>query len=220
VAVAAIILLFAVSLPVSAEGILHSGDKGMQVAALQKRLLSLGYAVRGKAGIFDARTKEAVQEFQLDNGLEPDGIVGTDTWAVLRKSKGARVSRSRKISMLAARIILTAKKFMGVPYVWGGTSPRGFDCSGFVQYIFAENGVSLPRTADVQYAIGQPVTYSALRPGDIVYFTTYTAGPSHDGIYIGGGKFIDATTSRGVAIDRLDNVYWKPRYYGANRILH
>lgn len=118
----------------------------------------------------------------------------------------------------ADQIITTAKQYIGVPYQWGGESPSGFDCSGFVQYVFTKNGVSIPRTTTTQYNAGTSVT--SLKPGDIVFFETYKSGPSHDGIYIGNGKFIHASSSHGITISSLSNTYWKPKYLGAKRFLN
>lgn len=116
-------------------------------------------------------------------------------------------------------IVSVAKQYLGVPYVWGGTSPSGFDCSGFVQYVFRKCGYSVTRTADTQYYDGTPVSYSNLQAGDLVFFTgTYaTAGISHIGIYIGGGQFIHAA-SGGVKISSLSESYYSSRYYSACRV--
>ena len=117
-------------------------------------------------------------------------------------------------------IIKTAKKYIGVPYKFGGTTPKGFDCSGYLQYVFKQNGISLPRTADEQYKLGKRTkSRKELVEGDLVYFTTYEAGASHCGIYLGDGKFIHASSSKGIRIDELDNSYWKPRYYGGKHIV-
>jgi cell wall-associated NlpC family hydrolase len=123
-------------------------------------------------------------------------------------------------SSKASAIITTAKKHIGVPYVWGGTTPSGFDCSGFVQYVFKQHGVSLNRTTRTQYQHGSFVTKSNLQPGDLVFFqNTYTTGISHVGIYIGNGDFIHASSSKGVVISSLSNSYWSSHYYGARRVL-
>lgn len=120
----------------------------------------------------------------------------------------------------ATAIIATAKKYIGVPYVWGGSSPSGFDCSGYVQYVFQQHGIKLNRTARTQYEHGVYVSRSNLKPGDLVFFeNTYTTGISHLGIYIGNGEFIHASSSKGVTISQLSNSYWNSRYYGARRIL-
>ena len=120
----------------------------------------------------------------------------------------------------AQKIIATAKQYLGVPYVWGGTSPSGFDCSGLVYYVFRQHGINLNRTAATQYQHGSYVAKSNLRPGDLVFFqNTYKEGISHVGIYVGDGKFLHASSSQGVTISALSNSYWTSHYYGARRIL-
>jgi cell wall-associated NlpC family hydrolase len=117
-----------------------------------------------------------------------------------------------------ARLLNIAMRFGGVPYVWGGATPSGFDCSGFVQYVFAQISVNLPRTADVQYELGRKILQSDLQPGDLVFFETYEPGASHDGIYVGDGKFVAANSGTGVAVVSLDDAYWSTRYVGARRL--
>lgn len=125
-------------------------------------------------------------------------------------------------SSLGEQVAATAKKYIGCAYIFGGTSPNGFDCSGFVQYIYKLYGVSLYRTADVQLNNGWSVSYSDLRPGDLVFFAhTYntSAAASHVGIYIGGGQFVHAAnSSTGVTTSNLSNSYYSSRYVGARRI--
>lgn len=116
-------------------------------------------------------------------------------------------------------ILAEADKYRGVPYVFGGTTPSGFDCSGYVKYVFAKQGIALPRLADEQYNVGVEVSRANLKAGDLVFFETYEPGPSHSGIYIGNGKFISATSSRGVAVADLDTGYWGERYIGAKRVM-
>ena len=120
----------------------------------------------------------------------------------------------------AQDIIATAKQYMGVPYVWGGTSPSGFDCSGLTYYVFRKHGINLNRNSAAQYEHGTYVAKSNLQPGDLVFFAnTYRQGISHVGIYIGDGKFIHASSSQGVTISLLSNSYWASHYYGARRVL-
>ena len=118
---------------------------------------------------------------------------------------------------LAVALTRNAMRFLGDPYAFGGTSSRGFDCSGFVQTVFAKLGVHLPRTADEQYAAGHRVT-GGIKTGDLVFFQTYTYGPSHVGIYLGHDRFIHSSSSNGVVVSSLHDGYWSARYLGAKRV--
>ncbi len=119
----------------------------------------------------------------------------------------------------SSSIVDVALSYLGVPYVWGGTTPSGFDCSGYVQYVFRQCGYSISRTATPQYDDGYPVSYSELQPGDLVFFErTYDdTGITHVGIYIGGGDFVHAGGGC-VKISSLSESYYSSRYYGACRI--
>lgn len=119
----------------------------------------------------------------------------------------------------ATTIIAYAKEYLGVKYSFGGTTPKGFDCSGFTMYVFKEFGIKLPHTARGQAELGVEVKKSELKPGDLVFFHTYTSGISHVGIYVGNGNFIEASSSRGIAITSLNSSYYKDRYLGATRII-
>jgi len=114
----------------------------------------------------------------------------------------------------------SASRYIGSPYVWGGTNPNGFDCSGFTQYVYSQYGVKVPRNSYEQFHVGQSVGREQLLPGDLVFFTTYAPGPSHLGIYIGEGKFVHALNQEtGVTTSELDADYYKNRYLGAKRVL-
>jgi cell wall-associated NlpC family hydrolase len=114
------------------------------------------------------------------------------------------------------RIVGLATRHVGSPYVWGGASPRGFDCSGFVMYVYAALGVSLPHNAAQQYRLGMPVRRKDLRPGDLVFFDRLR----HNGIYIGDGQFVHASQrGSGVKISRLDDEWFRERWTGARRVL-
>ena len=108
----------------------------------------------------------------------------------------------------------------GAPYRNGGSDPSGFDCSGFVQYVFAQNGVRVPRTVIEQYRAGHDVDPPAIEPGDLVFFTTVTSGASHVGIAIGGDEFVHAPSGYGeVRVERLSAPYWSMRFVGVKRVL-
>jgi peptidoglycan DL-endopeptidase CwlO len=132
-----------------------------------------------------------------------------------RSFAGGVLARTSKI---ATQLTRSALKFLGVPYVFGGTSRNGFDCSGYVQHVFAMLGISLPRTADAQYGKGRRVIGGML-PGDLVFFQTYAPGPSHVGIYIGKGKFVHASSSHGVMVSKMSDSYWANRFIGAKRFI-
>lgn len=121
-----------------------------------------------------------------------------------------------RASSIAMSLTRSAMRFIGVPYAFGGTGVYGFDCSGYVQHVFAMLGIHLPRTADAQYYAGH-TTRGKMIPGDLVFFQTYEPGPSHVGIYLGDGKFVHASSSHGVMVSRLSDSYWSARYLGAKR---
>jgi cell wall-associated NlpC family hydrolase len=111
------------------------------------------------------------------------------------------------------RLARAALHFLGTPFVWGGTTPAGFDCSGFVKHVFALYGITLPRTADYQYADMHHLR-EPLHPGDLVFFQTYAPGASHVGIYLGDGEFIHSSRPY-VHVSRLSDPYYAARYIGA-----
>lgn len=119
----------------------------------------------------------------------------------------------------AGKLTKVAKSLIGTRYVYGGTTTKGFDCSGFLGYVFDSVGVDLPRTSSAMYATGDKVEKKDLEPGDLVFFNTSGKGVSHVGVYIGDGKFAHASSSRGVRVDKLnDPYYWGKRYVGAKRV--
>ena len=184
---------------------LKYGMSGSQVLSLQNDLKALGYFQTIPGGNFGNITLQSVIRFQKDNLLYADGIVGAGTAKALK----------------AERVLKTARSYMGVPYVWGGVSPAGFDCSGFTHYTFLKNGIVIPRSAADQYKQGIPVARSNLKKGDLVFFQTYKPGASHVGIYVGNGEFIHASSGAGEIIKSpLSNVYYSQHYLGARRILN
>ena len=119
----------------------------------------------------------------------------------------------------SASLIETALGFLGTPYRWGGSDPSGFDCSGFVQWVFSRIGAALPREVREQYRAGRPVDDDEVRPGDLVFFQTVAKGASHVGIALGNGQFVHAPSSKGVVrIERYTAGYWAQRWVGARRV--
>ena len=114
----------------------------------------------------------------------------------------------------------TALGLRGVRYKNGGADPGGFDCSGLVQYVFAQHGLGLPRTVTSQYGMGSPVAPVDLQAGDLVFFgITDPKAPTHVGIIVGGDSFVHAPTSSGVVrVERLGAAYWASRLVGARRV--
>jgi len=212
-----LVLMFTLSFFSVASASFSYGDNGQEVLDIQKQLASLNYHVGVLDGDFGSGTENAVMSYQKDHGLEADGVVGEETYRSLM-NRPMPVNRSGGHSGRIGRVLRTAYSMSGVPYVFGGTSPYGFDCSGFTQYAFASAGIYLPRTADDQYYSYRKVSSDALRPGDLVFFETYCDGPSHVGIYVGDGQMIHAGSSTGVAVASIFSGYWGARYYGAARV--
>ncbi|QJD87314.1 C40 family peptidase [Cohnella herbarum] len=108
---------------------------------------------------------------------------------------------------------------VGTPYKWGGTTTSGFDCSGFILYIFNQYETKLPRTSSSQSKIGEKVEKDDLRLGDLVFFNTSGKGVSHAGIYVGDGQFAHSSSSKGVRISKLSDKYYAKRYVTARRVV-
>lgn len=118
-------------------------------------------------------------------------------------------------------IVTVAKHYLGTPYRYGGSTPDGFDCSGYILFLFQKFGKDLPRTADQQATVGKQVNMGDLKPGDIIFFAT-TDEPtiSHTGLYIGNWLFIHASSSaKKVIISNLSEPYWQKSFRGARQIL-
>lgn len=123
-----------------------------------------------------------------------------------------------KPDALTRGAVQLVKTYLGTPYVWGGENPGGFDCSGLLQYVWAQNGVPIPRTTYDQWTTGHAIDKSQLMPGDAVFFTgsdPKNGKPGHVGMYIGGGKFIEAPHSGSVV--RISNLSGRNDYVGARR---
>lgn len=141
------------------------------------------------------------------------------------RAAGARAGAPTRVAVLpsrgqpwAAALTALAIRHLGVRYRWGGNSPAGFDCSGFLYYVFGRNGVALPRTTYSMFKVGVSVPRDQIQTGDVVFFQTLRPGPSHAGIYLGDGRFVHSSSGSGrVIITPMGHSYYGPRYLGARR---
>ncbi|MFJ7974234.1 C40 family peptidase [Peribacillus sp. NPDC096379] len=193
---------------------LKRGMTHTEVKQLQEVLKNKGYFTNQKTTTyFGTATESAVKKFQQSKGMKADGIVGANTYKVL----GVAKQPVKAAQVKSGELVKVAKKQLNVRYVWGGTTPKGFDCSGFLTYVFEESAdVKLPRTVSGIYNKG--VKVSKPQVGDLVFFETYKSGASHAGIYVGNNQFIHSSSSNGVSISSMNNSYWSKRYIGAKRI--
>jgi len=147
----------------------------------------------------------------------PDGRLG---W-VTKEEVQVRGAGFRYPLATRQKIVKTAKRFLGVPYLWGGTTPFGFDCSGLVHLTFRMNGLELPRDADQQFAVGKPIAVGELQPADLVFFSSRSSGITHVGISTGEGQFLHASgKEKGVTITRFKDPYYQSTFVGARRVWH
>ncbi|MEG0969808.1 MAG: NlpC/P60 family protein [Acidaminococcaceae bacterium] len=194
---------------------LKVGDSGWKVKVAQQKLNVLGIKT-ATTGKFSSATEKALREFQTQYRLQVDGKLSDATY---HKLMDEAFNKEGIKGVKGVNIVQTAAKYKGVPYKFGGTTPQGFDCSGFVCYVFKQQKATLPRLADAQALLGKFVLQRELQVGDLVFFTTSEPGASHVGIYAGKHKFWHASSSKGIMLSDLSDTYWKPRYYGARRIL-
>ncbi|KEO82197.1 C40 family peptidase [Tumebacillus flagellatus] len=188
---------------------LSIGMSGPSVSALQTNLNTLGYYTYPSiTGYFGTVTAQSVKDFQSAYGLGVDGIAGPITQQNIARA------------LVKRNLVADSASYIGIPYKWGGSTTAGFDCSGFVSYMFATHGVSIARsTSATMYTWGTPVAQDKLMPGDLVFYSLNMDGQvSHVGIYVGNGQFISALSSKGIYTQSLGNSYWAPKYMGAKRI--
>ena len=122
-------------------------------------------------------------------------------------------------SLPAKDVVATALAMQGAPYRNGGSDPAGFDCSGLVQWVFAQHGIHVPRDVQRQFQALNRIDRREVRPGDLLFFETVSDGVSHVGLAIGGDRFVHAPSSRGVVrIERFTTNYWAARFVGARRV--
>lgn len=189
--------------------VLSQGTSSAAVVSLQTDLKVLGYFTYPTAtGYYGTITAAAVSAFQKDYGLPATGTADIATITAVNRA------------LVKKELVADSYKYIGVPYVWGGASPAGFDCSGFVYFMFTKFGVSTVRTTSENlYAQGTSIARTALQPGDLVFFGINTPGVvSHVGFYVGNNQFISATRSAGIFVQSLESSYWGPKYMGAKRV--
>jgi LysM repeat protein len=157
--------------------------------------------------------------FERGNELEPVTVIaGRLPVATEEELAKAALPRGGDAEPVQARAVRVAKSMLFTPYVWGGTSLNGMDCSGFVWKVFSALDLKLPRSAREQYQVGMEVDRNKLSVGDLVFFSTYAEYPSHVGIYLGDDQFIHVSSiSRHVKITSINHPYYKKRYIGARR---
>jgi hypothetical protein len=163
------------------------------------------------------RTKQAARSRAID--LQRRGII--DDFYIVEPNAYAADSRDGNVR-LREEIVRTAGRYVGVPYRWGGESPRsGFDCSGLTMVVYRLNGLDLPRSSRQQWKVGRRIDRSRLQKGDLVFFATRGGTKiSHVGIYTGGNKFLHAPSSgRRIQSSSLSDNYFKTRYVGARSYL-
>jgi peptidoglycan DL-endopeptidase LytF len=181
----------------------------VKVENVQKDLQQLGYYdVPTMTGSYDITTTKVIENFQKDYGLSVTGKLNEATRTAI------------KHALVKKALIADTKNYEGIPYEWGGTTPTGFDCSGFVYFMFNKHGVNIPRnTSFGLYKQGISIDRQELMPGDLVFFSIDAGGRiSHVGFYIGDNQFISATSPHGIKAVSMDHSYWRKYYVGAKRI--
>ncbi|GIO28410.1 C40 family peptidase [Ornithinibacillus bavariensis] len=205
-------------------GSVYPGLRGEDVKIVQESLQYFGYYEGEIDGIYGPLTKKAVEIAEERHNIDFLDEAPKQSLSTMYESQkqtstipNTKQSNVKSVSVKSnySSIIQTAYAYIGTPYVWGGTSPGGFDCSGFLNYVYSVNGITIPRTVSDIWNYAQPV--NSLSVGDIVFYQTYKPGPSHAGIYLGNGQFIHAGNN-GVEISNMGEAYWQQRYLGAKKI--
>ncbi|WP_027094625.1 C40 family peptidase [Cohnella thermotolerans] len=145
-------------------------------------------------------------------------VLATVGWFGMAAGHSGQASAATEESL---ELLSIGKEFIGTPYLYGSASGSTdtFDCSSFVQYVFKQQNISLPRTASAQATVGEKVTKAYLSVGDLVFFKSGGSGIGHVAIYAGNGKILHATSSQGVTISNLNSSYWSKNYVTARRVL-
>ncbi|MDX9710539.1 MAG: NlpC/P60 family protein [Trichloromonas sp.] len=205
-------------------GAFSNPDNAVRFAALLESRGIDAYSFLHESGLYKVRFGDhetyAAARGEAES-LQQQKLI--DEFFVVRPEDNAveRIRRSGK-GDLREELVTTARRFLGIPYLWGGTDTQdGFDCSGLVMVTYRLNGLKLPRTSRDQFCAGKPVEKNQLRKGDLVFFATNGGKTiSHVGLYIGDGKFIHAPRrGKDVSITSLSSRYYQKRYMGARSYL-
>ncbi|MEH7384838.1 LysM peptidoglycan-binding domain-containing protein [Bacillus sp. JJ1521] len=193
---------------------------GNTQAAPQQNVAGATYTVKAGDTLYGiARTNNmSVTELKNINKLSSDTL---SIGQVLKVTKNAQAeSNVQNRDQVLKELVSDSYNFIGIPYLWGGTTTDGFDCSGFIYFMHSRHGIDIPRnTSAGYYTMGTSVSKADLQPGDLVFFAVNNTGQiSHVGFYVGNNEFISATTSKGIAVVSLDNPYWSKYYVGAKRV--
>lgn len=159
----------------------------------------------------------SVTELKNMNNLSSNSL---SIGQVLKVSGNTKAESVKNREQVLQDLVNDSYNFIGIPYLWGGTTTVGFDCSGFVSFMHARHGIDIPRNTSAGYfTMGTPVAKANLEPGDLVFFAVNNTGRiSHVGFYVGNNNFISATSSKGINVVSMDNSYWSKYYVGAKRV--
>jgi len=172
--------------------------------------------LRARAAAELARQRELAAQTSVPSPNVPAPISGAAAATGVPTPTGNVAEPPPGNASTGVQAVAIAMRYLGIPYVWGGASPSGFDCSGLTMYVYAQLGVSLPHYAAAQYGMGVAVGRDQLQPGDLVFFS----GLGHMGMYIGGGNFIHAPhTGDVVKISSLSESYYTSNWVGARRVV-